>query len=109
MKKFIYSVVMVAGFAFYVAFQGRVTKTGFIDDAGQRVVAPASLNINTNSSSNSNKNTNSPITIPTAPPVSAGKYKDGTYTGSVADAYYGNIQVKAIISGGKITDVIFLQ
>lgn len=36
-------------------------------------------------------------------------YKDGSYTGSVADAYYGNIQVQAVISGGKITDVIFLQ
>lgn len=36
-------------------------------------------------------------------------YKDGQYTGDVADAYYGNIQVKATISGGKITDVVFLQ
>ncbi len=36
-------------------------------------------------------------------------YKDGSYTGSTADAFYGNIQVKAIISGGKITDVQFLQ
>ncbi len=40
------------------------------------------------------------------PPVT---YKDGTYTGSVADAFYGNIQVKAIITGAKITDVQFLQ
>ena len=31
------------------------------------------------------------------------------YTGSSADAYYGNVQVSAIISGGKITDVKFLQ
>ena len=38
-----------------------------------------------------------------------GKYKNGTYTGSVEDAYYGNIQVQAVISGGKITDVVFLQ
>lgn len=38
------------------------------------------------------------------------KYKDGTYTGnSVAASQYGNIQVKVIISGGKITDVQFLQ
>lgn len=45
-----------------------------------------------------------------APTVAAGSaYKDGTYTGDVADAFYGNIQVKAIISGGKITDVQFLQ
>lgn len=39
----------------------------------------------------------------------AGLYKDGSYTGSVEDAFYGNIQVKAIISAGRITDVQFLQ
>ena len=38
-----------------------------------------------------------------------GSYKNGTYTGSVADAFYGNIQVQVTISGGKITDVVFLQ
>ncbi len=38
-----------------------------------------------------------------------GVYKNGTYTGSIADAYYGNIQVQAVISNGKITDVKFLQ
>lgn len=36
-------------------------------------------------------------------------YKDGTYTGSTADAFYGTIQVQVAISGGKITDVTFLQ
>lgn len=36
-------------------------------------------------------------------------YKDGSYTGSVADALYGNIQVRTIIQNGKITDVQFLQ
>ena len=36
-------------------------------------------------------------------------YKDGIYTGNSEDAYYGNIQVKAIISNKKITDVQFLQ
>lgn len=38
-----------------------------------------------------------------------GKYKDGTYTGNVADAFYGNIQIQVTISGGRITDVQFLQ
>ncbi len=38
-----------------------------------------------------------------------GQYKDGTYTGSVEDAYYGNYQVAAVISGGKISDIQFLQ
>ena len=39
----------------------------------------------------------------------AGRYRDGQYTGSVADAFYGNVQVKAVITGGKISDVQFLQ
>lgn len=45
------------------------------------------------------------------PPTSTntGLYKDGLYTGNVADAFYGNIQVQAVISNGKITDVQFLQ
>ena len=36
-------------------------------------------------------------------------YKDGTYTGDATDAYYGIIQVQAVIKGGKIADVLFLQ
>ena len=40
---------------------------------------------------------------------SSHSYKDGTYTGSVADAFYGSVQVAAVISGGKITDVKVLQ
>ena len=39
----------------------------------------------------------------------AAGYKDGTYTGPVADAFYGNIQVQATIQNGKITGVTFLQ
>jgi len=39
----------------------------------------------------------------------AGQYKDGTYTGPVADAFYGNLQVVAVIQGGKLTDVQFPQ
>jgi uncharacterized protein with FMN-binding domain len=50
-------------------------------------------------------------TTPTQAPATAntGRYKNGTYTGSVADAFYGNIQVQVVITGGNITDVIFLQ
>lgn len=44
-----------------------------------------------------------------APQQAQGQYKNGTYTGSVADAFYGNVQVRVSISGGKLTDVQFLQ
>lgn len=50
-----------------------------------------------------------PTATPNMPMVQMGRYKNGTYTGSVADAFYGNLQVQAVISGGRITDVIFLQ
>lgn len=33
----------------------------------------------------------------------------GTWTGSVVSTPYGNVQVKVVISGGKITDVVALQ
>ena len=36
-------------------------------------------------------------------------YKNGAYTGIVANAFYGNIQVKVTVQGGKITDINFLQ
>ena len=36
-------------------------------------------------------------------------YKDGQYTGNVADAYYGNVQVEAVVQNGKISDVQFLN
>lgn len=41
------------------------------------------------------------------PPTTAGKYKDGTYTGSVENAYYGDLQVSTKITNGNIVDVTF--
>ena len=36
-------------------------------------------------------------------------YKDGTYTGDIVYNGYGDVQVAAVVSGGKITDIQFLQ
>lgn len=53
--------------------------------------------------------TPAPIPKPTPTPVSQGQYRNGSYTGPVTDAYYGNVQIKVVISGGKIVDVQFLD
>jgi len=72
-------------------------------------VTPTSAPTNTpspaasSSSSNPQASTNTPTVAP------QGKYKNGTYTGSVQDAFYGNIQVQAVISNGKISNITFLQ
>jgi uncharacterized protein with FMN-binding domain len=55
--------------------------------------------------------------VPTEPPptqvpaavASNGAYKDGSYTGNPADAYWGNVQVKVVIQDGKIADVQFVD
>lgn len=51
-----------------------------------------------------------PVPPPPAPaPKPIATYKNGQYLGNVVDAYYGNVQVKAIISGGRLTDVQWLD
>lgn len=37
------------------------------------------------------------------------RYADGRYTGPVADAYYGPIQIEAIVQGGQLVDIRVLQ
>lgn len=59
----------------------------------------------------------SPAPTPTPPqsmmagnmPMHIGMYVDGSYTGSPADAYYGMVQVKAVVQNGRLADVQFLQ
>lgn len=79
------------------------------------VIIPTTSKQTTNSSANSStattngsstSNTSNTASTKNSPAVS---YKDGTYTGKVADAYYGNIQVAVVISSGKISNVNFLQ
>jgi uncharacterized protein with FMN-binding domain len=50
-----------------------------------------------------------PKPTPAPAPKPKGQYADGSYTGSQADAYYGIVQVRATVSGGKLTDVTFLS
>ncbi len=41
--------------------------------------------------------------------ASARTYANGTYTGPVTNAYYGNMQIQAIVSGGKLSAIRVLQ
>ncbi len=55
-----------------------------------------------------------PTSTPGTPPPATtttptGQYKDGIYTGSVADAFYGSLQATVTIQGGLITNVTFPQ
>ncbi len=92
------------------------TKYSGDDDSEDEQYGSVNTSQGTNAvtSASSKASTPQPVTTPskTVTPTkttTAGMYKDGSYTGSVADAYYGNVQVKAVISGGKLSDVVFLS
>lgn len=70
------------------------------------VTLPTSTPVNSTPTPIAYVPTPTPVVTPTK---STGIYKDGTYTGSVADAYYGNVQVQVTISGGRMTSIQFLD
>jgi len=50
-----------------------------------------------------------PVAANAQPGSAGGRYKDGSYQGSVADAYYGNVQVQADVKNGQLVSVRILQ
>lgn len=86
MKKTIVSTGIIVSFIFYSILRGK-SSVDILPATTPGTTFPVSTSSNQSSSS----------------------FKDGEYTGISADAYYGYIQVKAVIAKGKLTDVIFLQ
>lgn len=42
------------------------------------------------------------------PATTGAQLKNGTYTGSLVNVFFGNVQVSAVVSGGKLSAVHFL-
>jgi len=82
-----------------------VLAVGWQIGAATGVAHPASTTTTTTggSASGSGSGTNSTTT------TTGTALKDGTYTGTSEQTRYGNVQVAAVISGGRITDVKALQ
>ncbi len=107
MKKLIVSVIIIGSFLLY-SFMYNHSNTVAVLPGGMTASSSSSRSSLTTPVSTLPPSSNGQITsTPTS--VSGALYRDGSYTGSVADAQWGYIQVKAIIQNGKITDVQFLQ
>lgn len=114
MKKIVASVVFIVGFIGYAFYANNSNATSTNQtvalNAAQTSVPSASVPASVTAAGSAPPDTaTTPAPVASKPAAAAGQYVDGTYTGSAANAYYGNIQVKATISGGKLTDVTFLQ
>ncbi|MEI7451872.1 MAG: FMN-binding protein [Candidatus Falkowbacteria bacterium] len=87
LKKIILSLFVIGAFIFYAIYrQGNFT--------------PQTNDKNTANNNTPSSNTGNKTNV---------IYKDGEYTGASFDALYGVLQVKAVVQGGKLTDVIFLS
>jgi uncharacterized protein with FMN-binding domain len=104
-KKVLVSSIVVGSFIIYSLIHGRAAATAPIALVPRTATA---TNTDTPSPTVSN-GTAIPGATATATATPGAVYKNGTYDGSVADAQWGYIQVQAVIQGGKITDVKFLQ
>ncbi len=119
MKKYLLSFVLVVAFAFYVMLDNQssvnVGPAANVPAVQTPAPSPAQTPVaQTPPVQTPAPTTQAPAPTPTptptpAPTQTAGAYKNGAYTGSVADAYFGNVQVKAIIQSGKLSDVQILQ
>ncbi|MEI6238197.1 MAG: FMN-binding protein [bacterium] len=115
MKKFIISVLVIAGFSIYAVFNRiNVSQVYSLSDNTSATVPPTPIPtpIPTQIPTPTKKPVPTVTSIPATPSpttVPRGQYVDGEYTGDSVDVYYGNIQVKAFISGGKLTNVQFLD
>lgn len=111
LKKILFAVVLVAAFGGYVLYQrsqnipsASAIATNNTPGAGGSGTPPQTEPNNPTSGTQLGTTTttaaNSTETV---------SYKDGEYTGPVTNAFFGNVQVKAVIKNGKLTDVVVLE
>ena len=106
MKKIILAVVALFAVGGYVVWSSKTAPAPVAATPTTTDTNPADTTKTTGTPSTP---TPTPTPAPTPTPTPVGMYKDGTYTGAAVNAYYGMMQVAAVIKGGKLVDVQMLQ
>ena len=120
MKKYLTSFVFLVLFAGYAALQ-------YLNSSSAGYTAPVAITTSTtplpsttgtvaSSQPASPQIQPTPVQTPTQPtptpppaPKPQGQYVDGTYSGNPEDAYWGTVQVQAVIKNGALANVKILQ
>lgn len=103
MKRFFLSIFLIMAFVIYAIYERSLeinanNIASSVPDNSQSINPSQSSQPSNSMGMNSNMNSGM-----------MNNYKNGVYTGAISDAYYGNVQVRATISNGKITKVEFLD
>jgi uncharacterized protein with FMN-binding domain len=105
MRKVVLALLLTAvGLGLLLSFKSRGTTTSALGGSA----------LNTGTSSNSSTTTGTSPTPSTGASASSSAKtgsgaKNGTFTGTAEGTQYGDVQVQAVISGGKLTNVVVLQ
>jgi uncharacterized protein with FMN-binding domain len=99
MKKLTFSFNLILAFVFYILLLDNQTPGGFASSLQQATATALSLPSIANL-----------LPIRGGPNISTlGKFKNGTFIGTLEGAFYGNVQVQADIQNGQLVNVEFLQ
>jgi uncharacterized protein with FMN-binding domain len=114
MKNILFSLLFIGGFGAYSLYAVNQSHADAAPATLAQNIASADTSIASTNTATAQSVSAPPVSrpiipVPPAAPKPRGQYIDGSYTGSVADAYYGNVQVRATVAGGKLTKVTFLQ
>lgn len=117
MKKLAVAVVIIGAFLYYSLLHNTAATTAIGQTSTSAGAAPGNTSTTGSSgaagaSAGTTGTTSGPSTSSSGTSTTttgSTQYKNGSYTGTVADAQWGYIQVKAVVAGGKLTDVQFLQ
>jgi uncharacterized protein with FMN-binding domain len=111
MKKiwgWIVGVVVVIGIGAYILFSGSNSGSGATPAATNTGSDNSGAGTTTSPSSSTASGTAVGVELNASGSMGGmtmGQYNDGMYTGPVADAIYGKLQLDVTISGGMITDI----
>ncbi len=121
-KKVVLSTFVVSTFAAYVVHENHdgasALSSASLPSMSPEAVSPtqspapqvsAAQNTTNPAQADANSQTTNSVRNPSRTMRRSDLYQDGQYTGPTTDAYYGNVQVEAIIQNGKLIDVRFLD
>lgn len=108
MKKYALSAVIILAFIFYSIVARQEQSPASLPTTSIVPSSPTATDTPIKPVPTIANGINTPIVF-NAPSPLPGRYKNGTYTGDVTDAYYGNIQVAAVVENGKLARVNVLQ